>query len=99
MEEPLLLNQSISKDGKVSAVNAVLQFAEKDLMMDFNLKSMLARWTILKPNKVPQMGPKIGPEESPKTSCIFEQFWGGAREGQGVLRQAPLGSRRTAGEG
>ena len=32
MEEPLLLNQSISKDGKVSAVNAVLQFAEKDLM-------------------------------------------------------------------
>ena len=32
LEEPLLLNQSISKDGKVSAVNAVLQFAEKDLM-------------------------------------------------------------------
>ncbi len=32
VEEPLLLNQSISKDGKVSAVNAVLQFAEKDLM-------------------------------------------------------------------
>ena len=31
LEEPLLLNQSISKE-KVSAVNAVLQFAEKDLM-------------------------------------------------------------------
>jgi predicted RND superfamily exporter protein len=32
LNEPLLLNQSISKDGEVSAVNAVLQFAEKDLM-------------------------------------------------------------------
>ena len=32
LNEPLLLNQSISKDAKITAVNAVLQFAEKDLM-------------------------------------------------------------------
>ena len=32
LNEPLLLNQSISKDAEITAVNAVLQFAEKDLM-------------------------------------------------------------------
>ena len=32
LKEPLLLNQSIAKDGKVSAINAVLQFAEENLM-------------------------------------------------------------------
>ena len=32
LNEPLLLNQSISKDAEITAINAVLQFAEKDLM-------------------------------------------------------------------
>ena len=32
LNEPLLLNQSISKDAETTAINAVLQFAEKDLM-------------------------------------------------------------------
>ena len=32
LNEPLLLNQSISEDAEITAINAVLQFAEKDLM-------------------------------------------------------------------
>ena len=32
LNEPLLLNQSISEDAETTAINAVLQFAEKDLM-------------------------------------------------------------------
>ena len=32
LNEPLLLNQSISGDAEITAINAVLQFAEKDLM-------------------------------------------------------------------
>ena len=45
------------------------------------------------------LGPKIGPERGPKTSWILERFLRGSWGGQPRRAGAPLGLRRTAGEG
>ena len=45
------------------------------------------------------LGPKIGPEEGPKTSCILGRFFRGPKVRHHPVTEAPLGSARTAGGG
>ena len=45
------------------------------------------------------LGPKIDPEEGPKTSWIWRWIVRGPQGRSHPAAEAPLGSRRTAGEG